>query len=237
MFSLQTMATINIIAVAIYMNGALGLILCSTFMVFLFSCIEFSFQYPEIYNNVVENTKMFAASIKNNALLSDQIIISPCKQYYIYKGVARDIAFPVFWTLTEKEGTGPHCCNNCIEYGMYKGVFIMYCKNCADEYEGEAGYGAIYYGVEKGGPDVHKSAWNTYLKHRQIECIGLPEEPDENSDKYTYQIVCDFDQDGEVECWYPERVRIASDSEDDDDDDENSYTEIDAESDTTEAMY
>jgi len=49
----------------------------------------------------------------------------------------------------------------------YRSVFIMYCANCARDYNSEGshvGYGATTYGVEIVIGDVNNSAWKTYLK-------------------------------------------------------------------------
>ena len=54
-------------------------------------------------------------------------------------GVKYDKDFPVEWAKTHLPHTGPIDCKNCAIYGSYKGVFIGYCCNCAQDYEHERG--------------------------------------------------------------------------------------------------
>jgi len=149
-------------------------------------------------------TKKYIDQIKNK---NEEIFISSCCQYYTYKGIHYDIAFPIFWVLYESPETGPHNCKNCLDKGMFRGVFIMYCANCATfEYANNSvGYGAIESGVELGGEDVNKSAWNTYLKYRDVTCIGLKEEREKiNFERpgYTYKLVYNIKTNLNLYSWY-----------------------------------
>ena len=156
----------------------------------------------------------------------EQIVISDCKQYYTYKGIPYDIAFPLFWVLFENPKRGPHNCSNCHEYGSLRGVIIMYCCNCAQDYNAEGtyvGYGAITNGVEIIKGDSNKAAYMTYLKDRAPWCIGLPEEKEKaelNREGYEYVICKDYDQDGDITKLYPDFKKIISIDPDDDDDHE-----------------
>lgn len=153
----------------------------------------------------------------------EQIIISDCKQYYTYKGVHYDIAFPLFWVLYEKPERGPHNCENCSKYGSLRGVFIMYCINCANEYNSEGthvGYGAIDTCVEPVGDDIDKCAWRTYMKDRDVHCIGIPEEKEKaelEREGYEYVISEEYDEDGNVIRLYPKFIEIVEEYDDDDD--------------------
>ena len=67
-------------------------------------------------------------------------------KYYILDGEKYDIHFPLFWALThklknEKEQiySGPKDCNNCKKYGSVNNVFVKYCNQCCDLYDGERG--------------------------------------------------------------------------------------------------
>jgi gamma-glutamylcysteine synthetase len=110
---------------------------------------------------------------------------------------------------------------NCRDYGMFRGVFIMYCANCAKYvYDHNYGYGALQSGVEMGGSDIHKSAWNTYLKHRDPTKIGLPEELKNikfNRVGHKYRVVSEKmfcnGQEKYVR-WYPDFTYEYSDDED-----------------------
>jgi len=196
----------------VYIYGYLGLFIAfisgTVSLSIIASVVAFSIQYPDRYFNIIQMTKTYFENITaaeaEQLQDNNQIIISDCKQYYTYKGVHYDIAFPLFWCLTHTAGTGPHECDNCQDYGCLRGVFIMYCANCATEYKDTAvGYGAVYNGIEKCYSDVNLSAWYTYLKHRNIKYIGLPEERElcgfDDDDRYRYELV-EFSNDDDALC-------------------------------------
>jgi hypothetical protein len=85
----------------------------------------------------------------------------------------------------------------------------------AQEYENnEAGYGAINNGIERGGNDIHKSAWFSYLKYRDPCYIGLPEELKEmdfHRPGYKYTKTYDTDENGDIIHFYPAFVETESD--------------------------
>jgi hypothetical protein len=140
---------------------------------------------------------------------NDQIIISPCKQYYTHKGIHYDIAFPLFWVLTENDKCGPNNCDDCKKNGTFRGVFIMYCTNCAVDYDLEVGYGAVEPGVENGGLYINKTAWYTYLKHRNLKYIGLPEELnkiDFDRPGFSYTLKNDIGENGTITRLYPDFI-------------------------------
>jgi len=207
----------------IYIYGYLGLFIAfitgTVSLSIIASVVAFSIQYPDRYFNIIQMTKTYFENITHNDAAAEaeqlqdnnQIIISDCKQYYTYKGVHYDIAFPLFWCLTHTAGTGPHECDNCQDYGCLRGVFIMYCANCATEYKDTAvGYGAVYNGIEKCYGDVNLSAWYTYLKHRNIKYIGLPEERElcgfDDDDRYRYELVEFSNDDALCICIQPDFV-------------------------------
>lgn len=195
-------------------------IFISSLLITIFgSALAFSVNYPETYLtllNLLRNCKYIIENINN---LDEQIIISPCNQYYTYKGIHYDIAFPIFWVLHEYQNTGPHQCGNCKDYGTFRGVFLMYCANCAKyHYDNEVGYGAIEPGSEFiEGNDIEKSAWNTYLKNRELQYIGLPEELeniDFNLPGYKYKLKYETDDDGSIIKCYPDFIEDSDETED-----------------------
>jgi len=108
------------------------------------------------------------------------IIQGSCNKIYQIGTVQYDIHFPLHWALDPMQLEngmicGPSHCNNCLEYGSYRGVFIGYCLNCATEYGYERGNGFLTYGVECSegyGREPKNSAWNTYLKNVDLENVG-----------------------------------------------------------------
>ena len=164
---------------------------------------------------------------------SEQIVISDCKQYYTYNGIHYDIAFPLFWVLFEHPNRGPHNCRNCSEYGSVRGVFIMYCINCAQEYNEEGyhvGYGAEDNGIEIVTGDFNKAAYMTYLKNRELAYIGLPEEKEKvelNREGYEYVICEEYDQDGDVIKLYPDFKQILQERSDEEDQEDKNDQEDD----------
>jgi len=222
-----------------------GIFIGSLLITIFGSTLLFSINYPEKYLsllNLLKNCKYIIENINN---LDEQIIISPCNQYYTYKGIHYDIAFPIFWVLHEEPETGPHHCNNCKIAGTFRGVFLMYCANCAQHiYKNNVGYGAIESGTELiEGYDVEKSAWNTYLKDRDLKYIGLPEELeniDFEREGYEYKLQYDTDENGNITTCYPQFVENTAEVEDpwngaaQDDDD---FDMADDKSDATEPIY
>lgn len=229
--------TNSIVFMLFYPFGYLSMSIIFLVLSYLSEVISFLFEYTDSNIDTVckketqklNNEDTNDVSEKEND--SDQIVISECMQYYTYKGIHYDIAFPLFWVLYEHPDRGPYHCENCKDYGSFRGVFIMYCMNCASEYESEGynvGYGAINSGVEECGNDASKTAWNTYLKYRQLDCIGLPEELEKidfNREGYRYELTSYEDEFGNS-WWYPDFVSIDSEDneyEDDEDDEDDTY--------------
>lgn len=201
---------IGFIFTTIFITGYFGFLFLSLLLIIFGIITAFSVFYPDEYEYIIENYKILYD--KNN-MNHYQIVISPCKQYYTFRGIHYDIAFPLQNVLNETPNSGPQYCMNCKDYGTFRGVFIMYCANCAKYvYDYKFGYGAIQSGVEMGGDDVHKSAWNSYLKHRDPTKIGLPEELkniDFNRPQHIYTVVgekmiCDNGE--KYVRWYPDFV-------------------------------
>ena len=221
-----------------------GIFISSLLITIFGSTLLFSINYPEKYLsllNLLKNCKYIIENINN---LDEQIIISPCNQYYTYKGIHYDIAFPIFWVIHEEPETGPHHCGNCREFGTFRGVFLMYCTNCAQYiYENNVGYGAIDTGTEFiEGNDIEKSAWNTYLKDRDLKYIGLPEELeniDFNLPGYKYKLKYETDDDGNIIKCYPDFIEDNDAEEDPWNDAVQEYDDFDMadnKSDTTERL-
>jgi len=211
MLYLISQMMVGFILTTIFITGYFGFLILSLLLIVFGIIISFSVFYPDEYEYIIENYKILYD--KNN-VNHYQIIISPCKQYYTFRGIHYDIAFPLENVLNETPNSGPHHCINCRDYGMFRGVFIMYCANCAKYvYDYKYGYGALQPGVEMGGDDIHKSAWNSYLKHRDPRKIGLPEELkniDFNRPDHFYAVVGEkmIGSNGETKYirWYPDFV-------------------------------
>lgn len=227
-----------------YQSGYIMSYLCiCTFimtMSYITSLLMFLLNEPEKYVAIITNIKKMMddlASVECDNNNSIQIQVSPCGNYYKYDDIYYDIAFPPFWTLTHMNGTGPNQCNSCKDDGCFRGVFIMYCVNCAKQYDNnDVGYGAISSGVELITGNVRKSAWYTYLKDRNLNYIGLPEEMNsEDFDKpgFIYKLVCKRDVNGNIIKLYPDFVseeddRVIDVNEHDNDDiDWYEYSDID----------
>jgi hypothetical protein len=107
-----------------------------------------------------------------------------------------DIRFPLDWvyddlsvstlknyhTIEKECFTGPYYCDECKENGYLNGVFIGYCKTCAQNMKYKRGNGLTNQcGVESTehvkNPEqfthhLNHSIWNTYLKHVNENEIG-----------------------------------------------------------------
>ena len=201
MLHLISQIVIGFIFTTIFITGYFGLLITSLLFIIFGTITAFSIFYPDEYEILLENYKILYD--KRNLNYS-QILVSPCKQYYTFKDIQYDIAFPLYWALNEIPNSGPHHCENCRDYGMFRGVFIMYCMNCAKYvYHENRGYGALSNGVEVGVSDINKSAWKTYLKDRDLTKIGLPEELkkiDFHRPGYKYGLVYEKQTYYEVDC-------------------------------------
>ena len=112
-------------------------------------------------------------------------------KYYVWNHIPYDIHFPLEWAMNPKktvvttkkeEGIdssiihGPENCANCMEFGIWRGVFIGYCVHCCQNmYNAERGNGMIECGLEfEFGVPLYdrKSMWNTYLKGVSLDQIG-----------------------------------------------------------------
>lgn len=71
-------------------------------------------------------------------------------QHYSYDGDQYISTFPQEWLLThDTDDTGPKHCGNCNCYGVWGGIFLGYCRNCAKyKYKGKRGLGFIDNGKE-----------------------------------------------------------------------------------------
>lgn len=168
-----------------------------------------------------------------------EIIQGRCQKIYQIGTVQYDIHFPLHWALEPKQledgfVCGPSYCNNCLEYGSYRGVFIGYCLNCAYEYGYERGNGFLYHGVEclvGNGREAKNSVWNTYLKNVNLEDIGWNSwvEP-----PFVDDWVSEEAEEHEVEEIFHEVDSIISDDESEY---ENYHDYVDSESEYFERMY
>ena len=95
--------------------------------------------------------------------------------YYSYNEELYAPTFPLEWAQTHKEESGPNNCLNCAYFGMWNGVFIGYCANCACYcYNYERGNGFIDLKVELSNEDtkIENSVFETYLKDINLNEIG-----------------------------------------------------------------
>jgi hypothetical protein len=127
--------------------------------------------------------------------------------YYVLNGLAYDARFPVDWVLSELPDTGYSNCGNCMTYGTYRGVFVGYCANCAEDYEHQRGCG-FYASVCDDAIDLTLATnpFNTYLKDVKVSEIGddnlhknpiFPDPeiaftPDGRKSHYYYKGLCDL---------------------------------------------
>lgn len=169
-----------------------------------------------------------------------EIIQGSCQKIYQIGTVQYDIHFPLHWALDPMQlendyVCGPSHCNNCLEYGSYRGVFIGYCLNCATEYGYERGNGFMTHGVECSegdGREPKNSVWNTYLKNVDLEKVGwhLVDPPfvDDWVSSDAESEAEDADEtkeEGEKEgCSFHE---VASETSSDDEIEDNSHTDLD----------
>ena len=191
------------------------------------TCAIFNVRYEDIQGQDSIDEEDDEEEDEDDDEQQKQIVISDCRQYYTYKGVHYDIAFPLFWVIFENPERGPHNCLNCSTYGSLRGVFIMYCANCAEQYNEEGshvGYGVIGNGIELVKDDINKCAWRTYLKYRNPTYIGLPleiEGAELEREGYEYVICEIFNENGVIVKLYPNFKEKQQDEDDDEDDDEN----------------
>ena len=97
------------------------------------------------------------------------------RAYYSYNEELYAGTFPEDWSKNHAPGTGPKNCNNCAYFGMWNGVFLGYCANCADHiYNGERGRGFIRVGIENSEKGVLKysSAFDSYLRDVKLDDVG-----------------------------------------------------------------
>lgn len=131
-------------------------------------------------------------------------------KYYIWNYIPYDEHFPLEWAMNPKKTMvtnvkedgmdsyiihGPDNCVNCLEVGLWNGVFIGYCANCCQKAYGfSRGNGMIDSGHEYTF-DVNvqdrRSMWNTYMRGVSLSEIGdtrLDHYSKENSryDEYGY---------------------------------------------------
>uniref|UniRef100_A0A6C0HR66 Uncharacterized protein n=1 Tax=viral metagenome TaxID=1070528 RepID=A0A6C0HR66_9ZZZZ len=115
-------------------------------------------------------------------------------EYYVVAGIKYDCHFPQEWATNHKEFqqevpfedyillTGPENCENCAFYGMLRGVFVGYCRNCAREYNFERGNSFDF-------DFTQEEMWEKldYMKNVKINTIG-DEEISEPEIKYDFEI-------------------------------------------------
>jgi len=97
------------------------------------------------------------------------------RQYYSYDEELYTGTFPTEWAKTHLFGTGPKECKNCESYGMWNGVFVGYCANCAlFVYNGERGRGLMGLLKENTSKNAKSSPsiFETYLKGVDLHKIG-----------------------------------------------------------------
>lgn len=116
----------------------------------------------------------------------------------MYRGHKYVLTFPDEWILNEKEKTGREC-TNCVNidecgiadgFGMWRGIIIGYCMNCADyDYGYSRGYGFQGQAVENIPVIVDSlvAAMHTYLLLVDLGNLGnLEMNPIDTIANHTY---------------------------------------------------
>ena len=80
--------------------------------------------------------------------------------------------FPLDWAKNHLPNTGPESCNRCKTFGFWNGVFVGYCVDCAEQYDGKRGNGFIFYGEERKKEETSNSAFSTYLNDVDFSELG-----------------------------------------------------------------
>ena len=94
-------------------------------------------------------------------------------RYYSYDGELYTRSFPHCWAENHLTNTGPKECRNCAKYGVWNGVFVAYCINCANMYKSNRGNGVyIYETMQEVDSTNPRSAFNTYLYGVDFEQVG-----------------------------------------------------------------
>ena len=94
------------------------------------------------------------------------------RSYYSFDGELYAVSFPELWAVSHHPKTGPNNCLDCKNLGMWNGVFIGYCANCAVYvYQGMRGPGMICYGIENDFMDA-SSIYYSYMKDVSLDEIG-----------------------------------------------------------------
>lgn len=160
--------------------------------------------------------------------------INYCPDYKTFGGFKYHLNFPDEWITSELPETGRQCWN-CVGngenkgYGMWRGVIIGYCSNCATDYNMTRGRGFIGYGIEHNcdGP----SAFDLYLGDIDWTNYGdLEANPEDTLEKrimfleYINIYVVDPDEDPYDYIEDPDDVEDP-DVEDPDDEDPDGYPE------------
>jgi hypothetical protein len=98
-------------------------------------------------------------------------------KYYCINGEPYTKTFPIEWATNHLPSTGPESCKNCAKYGTWNGVFVCYCSNCANMYNGKRGPGVndyLYKGenlpIEEDNSKL--AAMNSYLRDIKLSDIG-----------------------------------------------------------------
>lgn len=102
------------------------------------------------------------------------------RAYYSYNNELYAATFPENWAQTHHPSTGPGNCSHCSNIGMWNGVFLGYCSNCAtDIYKGCRGIGLFCYGIETDFLGIisktqqkYHSIFDTYMKNVSLDNIG-----------------------------------------------------------------
>ncbi len=85
----------------------------------------------------VNNTYGGCVSYKTDERNITHYTINDHRICYSYHGIYYADLFQDEWAINHLPKTGPHECLDCLYYGTYKGIFVNYCVNCANnEYKG-----------------------------------------------------------------------------------------------------
>ena len=105
-------------------------------------------------------------------------MINGYEDNYTIQEITYSKYFPPGWSTSHLDGTGPHECDNCLNYGSINEVFLGYCMNCARyDYDCKRGHGFCNGCEDIIEEDFENSATHTYLKY-----FGMSDEDIDNEE-------------------------------------------------------
>lgn len=110
---------------------------------------------------------------KSNSNMTEEKTPIYSGNMYEYDGAYYDKQFPLEWAKSHLPGTGPKECLNCNDYGIWLGVFVGYCANCAADYGFARTSGFLARGVPNPVESI-PTPFDEYLLGVSLGEIGKP---------------------------------------------------------------